>query len=174
VPAFRNGPRNDRPRRAHRVEVPEAVRSAGSPAGVDDATAFEILVAQDDERSPEQWARLIFEGAPIALRWFVLIGWRVVLRLRLGPARTPAYVLGWRIVGTTASAFPSAEAITLQVRSKLITADKIVQVNRSRVTVTTLVRYERRTGRLIWMAVSPIHHLTEPLLLTRAARVGHC
>ncbi len=92
-----------------------------------------------------------------------MIGWKFVLRLRLGPAQAPGQVLGWKVIGT------APEAITLRADSRLITAHKIVQVDRSRVTVTTLVRYERRSGRVIWTAVSPVHHRTEPLLLSRAA-----
>lgn len=40
------------------------------------------------------------------------------------------------------------------------------------VTMTTSVRYERRSGRAIWSALSPVHHVTEPLLLTLAGRRG--
>ncbi len=150
-------------RLVRRVEVPETDRIA---ATADYATAFAVEVGNEDERTPEQWARLIFEGAPTALRWFVTIGWRFVLGLRLGPTRSPEYVLGWRIVGR------AAQAITLRAESKLIVAHKVVLAANARVTVTTSVRYERRSGRLVWTAVSPVHHRTEPLLLSRAAAHG--
>jgi hypothetical protein len=43
-------------------------------------------------RSPAQWARAIFEDAPVAMRWFLLLGWRAGLGLRLGPVHSPAHV----------------------------------------------------------------------------------
>jgi Protein of unknown function (DUF2867) len=95
------------------------------------------------------------------LRWFVLFGWRAVLRLRLEPQGS-ASVLGWIIHRTT------PDAITLEVRSGLITARKVLSVDRHGVILTTIVRYERRLGRIVWLAIAPVHHRIEPLLLTLA------
>ena len=69
------------------AEVPEELTGASSlqdPAYVD---AFDIDLASPAP-SAELWARSVFEGAPAAVRWFIVIGWRVGLGLRLGP-RTP-------------------------------------------------------------------------------------
>jgi hypothetical protein len=79
------------------AEVPEELVQASSlpdPAYVD---AFAIDLASAAP-SAEGRARSVFEGAPVAMRWFMVVGWRLGLGLRLGP-RTPEHVLGWRITG---------------------------------------------------------------------------
>jgi hypothetical protein len=144
--------------RARRVEP---------PAGVADyASSFAVDVPLADARTPEQWARHTLEGAPLALRWFVLLGWRVVLRLRLAPRGAAGSIMGWRVSATT------PDTITLEVGSSLVTARKVLTVEQNRVSMTTLVRYERALGRVLWSVIVPIHHRIEPLLLTLAARSG--
>lgn len=147
---------------AHRVDVADGVRAANTLADPDYASAFQVSTI--DDRSPEQWARRIFEDAPRLLRWFIVVGWKVALGLQLGPRASPDHVLGWKI--TTAT----PDGITLEVRSRLVTAAKVLQVESGRVTATTFVQYERWPGRIIWAVIAPVHHRTEPLLLTLAAR----
>ena len=144
--------------RARRVEP---------PAGVADYTSsFAVDVPHAHANTPEHWARTTLEGAPRALRWFVLLGWRVVLRLRLAPRGAAGSIMGWRISATT------PDTITLEVGSSLVTAHKLLTVEESRVVMTTYVRYERTLGRVLWAVIVPIHHRIEPLLLTLAARSG--
>lgn len=138
------------------------MRVADNLDAPDYVTAFAVGNSER-ERSPEQWARLIFENADRVLRWFVVLGWKTVLGLKLGPRGSAEHVLGWRIHTTLAN------SITLEARSALMTAHKVVQVDDSRVTVATLVRYDRRWARAVWAVVAPVHHRTEPLLLARAA-----
>jgi Protein of unknown function (DUF2867) len=133
-----------------------------SLAGQAYASSFTADLPDAGVQSPEQWARATFEEAPRILHWFVLVGWRAVLRLRLEP-RGSASVLGWIIHRTT------PDAITLEARSSLISARKVLTVDRHAVILTTVVRYERRLGRVLWSAIAPVHHRIEPLLLTLAA-----
>jgi hypothetical protein len=153
--------RNQRAGRARRVERAVDIDAEDSLADRDYASSFAADFPDADAQSPEQWARATLEGAPRILRWFVLFGWRAVLRLRLEP-RGSANILGWRIHRT------KADVITLEVRSSLITARKVLTVDRQRLTLTTIVRYECRLGRIIWSAIAPVHHRVEPLLLTLA------
>ncbi len=104
------------------------------------------------------------EGAPRPLRWFVFVGWKFVLLLRLAPRGTPGTVAGWTVVG---SATPAS--ITLEVSSSLVSARKVVRVEGDRVTLATYVWYERTLGRVLWSALAPVHHRIEPLLITSAA-----
>lgn len=145
---------------AHRVDV---TVESGALANPDYASTFAVTASQSDARSAEQWIRDTFEGAPRAVRSFVVIGWRYLLGLQLGPPRSPAHVLGWKIVAS------SPDSIVLEVRSALVTACKVLRVESSRVVTTTFVRYERRAGRAVWSALAPVHHRTEPYLLGRAA-----
>jgi hypothetical protein len=146
--------------RAHRVEVAETVDSLSRS---DFASAFAVPRQAADRRSAEQWARDVFERAPAAMRSFVLLGWKYGLGFRLGPPSSPTHVLGWKIASS------SPEAISLALQSPLVSAHKLVRVDRTRVVMTTFVRYERAPARMLWMAAVPIHHRTEPYLLGRAA-----
>ena len=63
---------------------------AGYRCDYDDS--FEASVAAANERTPEQWARAVFEDAPRFVRWFLLVGFRYGLnlwarRFALAPAR---------------------------------------------------------------------------------------
>jgi hypothetical protein len=146
--------------RAHRCEVTENPEDLVQS---DYASAFEVTVAEGDGRSAEQWARAVFEDAPIAVRWLVVFGWRFVLGLRLGPRSSPGYISGWKV----REARPGI--VSLELRSWLLTADKVVQVANGSVRISTFVRYKRRLGRGIWTLVAPVHHRTEPYLLGAAA-----
>jgi hypothetical protein len=150
-------------RRARRVD-PTAVPTAADIAGGDYVSAFQVRGIGVDAQSAEEWARSVFEGAPWAARRFLVLGWTMVLRLRLGPRDSPAHVLGWEIGANT------KQTITLRVRSPLVTAHKVLDVRGDQLTVTTFVRYESRRARLIWLAIAPVHHRVEPWLITRAGR----
>ena len=127
----------------------------------DYGSSFAADLPGADNESPEQWARTILEGAPLLLRWFVLFGWKFVLRLRLAPRATDV-VAGWAISTTTSN------AITLEVESGSIAARKVLLVEQNRLTLTTYVWYRRRLGRLLWSTLAPVHHRIEPLLMTLA------
>jgi hypothetical protein len=149
-------------RRARRVKPAEDVDAEDGLASRDYASSFAVDCPGAGARSPEQWARATLEGAPRILRWFLLFGWKNVLRLQLEPERSAGNVMGWTIRTTT------PDALTLDVHSSLLTARKVLKVDHDRLTLTTLVRYERRRGRLIWSTLAPVHHRIEPWLLTLA------
>jgi deazaflavin-dependent oxidoreductase (nitroreductase family) len=125
--------------------------------------AFEVTRRASDNRSPEQWARAMFEGAPMLVRWFLIFGWRVVLGLRLGPRPSAGHVLGWRIAAVDSG------AIHLDAVSPLANAELVVRVTNSTVGFATNISYARRATRLLWAVVRPIHQWIVPYLLKRAA-----
>jgi hypothetical protein len=138
---------------------------AQSFAHPDYASAFEVL-APGTDHTAEQWARAMFEAAPAAVRWLLVVGWKYVLRFRLGPRASPDHVLGWKIVAK------APDSIVLELQSPLMSAQKILRTEQSRTFTMTLVRYERRFARALWLAATPVHHRTEPYLLGRAASHG--
>ena len=150
-------------KRARRIE-PASEIDAEDGRSPDYGTAFAVDVDEADSASAEHWARSVLEGAPRTLRWFVFIGWKFVLRLRLAPRGSAGTVAGWTLTGGTAPG-----AITLEVGSSLVTARKVLTVDAHRVTLATYVWYERTRGRFLWSAIAPVHHRVEPLLLTLAA-----
>ena len=148
-------------RRAHRVAATLETRTTDNPPDYRDA--FEVPTDRTDTRTPEQWARAVFESAPRKSRWFLLLGWRGVLGLRLGPRPSSDHVLGWRIVET------SPEAVRLELRSAVMTAHLILRVASSTAVLTTHVYYTRPLAHPLWAAVGLIHRQMIPSLLGRAA-----
>ncbi|MFC6881572.1 MULTISPECIES: DUF2867 domain-containing protein [Actinomadura] len=128
--------------------------------------AFSVPVRPGDGRSAEAWTRDVFEEAPAPVRAFLLVGWRAVLGLRLGPRPSPDHVLGWAITGREDG------AVRLRLESALMTARLTLRLDGGTARWTTSVSYRRRPGRALWAVVAPIHRLMVPYLLKRAAGRG--
>ncbi|WP_409463737.1 hypothetical protein [Amycolatopsis sp. GA6-003] len=117
-------------------------------------------------RSPEHWARAVWEQAPRPVRVFLRFAWRVGLGLRLGPRDSPTQVLGWTLVSST------GQAAVLEARSWLLTARNVVELRGTRVRWTTFVRFDRRPAAALWSLAVPLHHALMSRLLRRAAQDG--
>jgi hypothetical protein len=144
---------------AYRVAVPEASQPRAEGGY---SVAFEMPIGEHRFLTPEQWARATFEGAPVFVDHFLTFGWRFVLGLRLGPKSSPTHVAGWPIESS------GPDSLTLEARSRRMVARNTVVVRKSTVTVVTHVHFERRSGRVLWAAVAPLHHVMIPYLLTHA------
>jgi hypothetical protein len=125
--------------------------------------SFEAEDANGDNRSPEQWARATFEGAPRAVRWFLVAGFRFGLGLRFGPRSSPEHVLGWAIVER------ETDSLTLQAQSWLLTSRLVFKTDGSRLQQSTHVRYDRSIAAVLWPPVSILHRQIVPRLLRHAA-----
>ncbi|SNQ51925.1 conserved hypothetical protein [Frankia canadensis] len=148
--------------RARRSAVPPT--DGGGSGGDDYSVAFTLAYPDANAHSARDWARAVFEGSPAALRPVLIVGWRLGLRLRLGPLRSPTHVLGWQVTEDEPG------RIVLTAPSPLVEASNAALVEASAVTWVTRVRYRRAAGRLLWKAAAPVHERTLPLLLTRAGR----
>jgi hypothetical protein len=137
--------------------------SAAAPLEHDFACAYEVAVAPDDNRSSEQWARAVWEGAPAPLRWFMLAGWRFVLGLRLGPRHSPHHILGWRIVDR------GPGETVCQLHSGFLTAYNVFRKVDGTLVWSTFVTCKRPVARVIWPPVSLLHRLLVRIALRRAA-----
>jgi hypothetical protein len=152
-----------RPGHARRIKLTEEVRALDTLADPDYWAAWEATVSSGDRRSAEQWARATFEGAPSALRAFIVAGWTVGLGFQLGPRPSPEHVLGWKIASS------SPDLIILEAQFRYGVAHNLWWVDGSRVLAGTVVRYNKKAGRPVWAAVAPVHHRVIPYLLGRAA-----
>lgn len=150
--------------RAQRITTAERLRIDGRDVTPDYSDAFEVSSAPADSRSPEQWARALFEDAPPVLRFLLPVGWRGALGFRLGPRPSPNHVLGWRIAET------EADALRLELLSPLMTGQLILHAGQSTASVTTLVAHRHSAARMLWGAIAPIHRQLMPYLLGRANR----
>lgn len=140
--------------------------SAIDAAGHDFVCAYEIPVPAGDERSSEEWARAVWEGAPAPLRWFMIVGWRFVLRLRLGPRHSQDHILGWRIVDS------DADETVCRLGSRSLEACNVFRRAEGTFVWSTFVSYERPAARVIWPPVSLIHRLLVRVSLRRGAHAG--
>lgn len=133
--------------------------AAGGPLGWQHAAAVTTEVAAE----PEQWARGCFEGAPLAMRLFLTVGWRLLL-LQGNPRSDATHVLGWPLVTT------SEEIAVLHRRSRLgIVATLVLSVEPGRTTFASGVRFENADARLLWSVVAPTHRWAVRTLLGHAA-----
>ncbi len=137
--------------------------STAAPREHDFACAYEIAIARDDNRSSEQWARAVWEGAPAPLRWFMLAGWRLVLGLRLGPRHSPDHILGWRIADR------GPGETVCQLHSGFLDAHNVFGKADGMLVWSTFVTYRRPMARLIWPPAALLHRLLARIALRRAA-----
>jgi hypothetical protein len=157
-----------KPRRVRRVEIPQMMAATFARSTANYAAAFALTTDTAETRTALQWAREVFEGAPVALRWCMTFGWRWALGLKLGPRPSDDHVLGWAV----AEGDLVAGSTELHAESRFLRARNIVIVEASTVTWVTLVHYSHAVARLLWALVRPIHHLTIRSLLARAARAA--
>jgi Protein of unknown function (DUF2867) len=149
---------------ARRIQAPDRTLMLDEIPDADYICAFEFPRSATDRRTAEQWAQAVFEGPPIPVRTFLTAGWRIVLRLRLGPRPAKDHVLGWRIRPG------QPDLLVVEADSHLITAHNVVQVDDTRVIWTTFVGYRNLVGRVAWALAAPFHIAVIPRLLRHAAR----
>jgi hypothetical protein len=147
--------------RVHRVAVVLETQATDNSPNYRDM--FEVPISSADTRTSEQWFRAIFEDAPPPVRWFLLLGWRGVLGLRLRPRPSPDYILGWRI----ASREP--DEVRLELHSAFMKVQLALRLSNSKAVWSTNVYYTRPLARPLWAAVGVIHRRMVPYLLGRAA-----
>lgn len=147
--------------------APSEVISLSGLAENDYSDAFSAsLDAGAVPSAPEEWSRLLLEGPAAPMRWFLRVGWRTALGLKLGPNDSPDHVLGWRIGGR------GPGWVRLEQESRLLRAALVTRVEGGRLTQATFVRYRNRFAPLIWAPVSVLHRRIVPHLLRRATSHG--
>jgi len=108
-------------------------------------------------RSPEQWARAMFEdigGRGAQFIWRVLLG----MRLRAAPDR----VAGWEIADR------GEDWIRIEAKSWFLTGHLVVQADDEHVSLATFVRYDRPFAAFVWRPLSTQHRRLSPGLLREA------
>jgi hypothetical protein len=138
--------------------VPESARVHSSLPDFDYIDRFTL--ATDVDATPEQWARAMFGDVPSIGQRLI---WSGVLHLRLSRGRSPDTVAGWLIGGR------GPDWLRLVAASWFLTANLIVATADGRVSLTTVVRYERRVGHRAWPRLSAFHRRLIPGVLRGAA-----
>ncbi|MFZ0665387.1 MAG: DUF2867 domain-containing protein [Acidimicrobiales bacterium] len=124
---------------------------------------FEAVRRPGDTRTAEEWFRVAFEGASIPLRWFMLVGWRGVLLLRIRSLSDRRNILGWPIMQS------EPDSSQLQLESPLMTSTLGLHLEESKACWTTNVHYNNRLGKALWALAGPIHRKVVPARLKAAA-----
>lgn len=143
------------------VPVPARVVEIAGLDRIDYDEAFTFETGAD--RLPEEWARVILQGAPLRKRLQMIGAW-TALGIRLALPGTAGHVLGWRIRRS------DPEAVVLGVHAAVgLTARIVIRVEPQRVTHSMVVRYDRALGRSVWARMAPGHHRFVRALLKRAS-----
>jgi hypothetical protein len=144
--------------------VPEAIRRLDTLVDPDYTDLFTAAPIHVTAKSPEGWARAIFDGAPAALRLLIPVVHRWLLGLRLGPRSSPAHILGWKISDR------GEDYVTLEVACWFMTPHLLLKTEDNQISVATLICYDRSAARCIWPPVSIVHRHVGIALLRHALR----
>ena len=111
------------------------------------------------------WARAAFEGAPLPMRLFLVVGWKALM-LERGLRSDATLVLGWPVAQTT------PEMAVLQRSSRLgIEATLLFATRPEGATFSSAIVYTNRLGRMVWAVIAPIHRWAVRVVLSHASTV---
>jgi hypothetical protein len=154
-------------RRAHpvrQVAVPAAARALSTLARIDYADAFILDTGPVRDRTAEQWARAILQGAPITVRSKLLAGWSAI-GLKLGRGRCGRSVLGWQVRAST------PEFVLLGAESNIGMPGQLLFKRETQALLfCTFVQHDNPIARAAWAAVVPAHVRTVRDILEQAGR----
>ncbi len=146
-----------------KVAVPPGLAALAGLDRVDYADAF--ATAAPVQRNAEQWARLAVGSAPPILRRFIR-GVHRALGLRLEPARAPDQILGWTVRHSGPDEF------VLGADGGVLGTPRIVVcVDAGSVVFATLIRFDARLGRAVWVGIAPVHRAVARYLVGHATGV---
>jgi Protein of unknown function (DUF2867) len=149
---------------ARQIAVPAAARALSTLSRIDYEDAFLVRAGPGRDRTGEQWAREVLEGAPPRVRDSLLRVWRL-LGLKLGPPRSRRYILGWPVLRST------PDYVLLAARSRVgLPAQLLFKRERQGLLFATFVQQRNPLVRMVWSRVVPAHQRTVSFLLRRAAR----
>lgn len=146
------------------ISVPAAARAATTLARVDYEDAFEAPANRAQERTAEEWARVLLEGAPAATRKALRSGW-TALGLKIGAADDERLVLGWEVRHAT------PDLVLLGAGSRLGLDGEVFLERRPQALVAgTFVRLANPVMRAVWAVIGGGHRQTVRRLLEQGTR----
>jgi hypothetical protein len=146
------------------IVIPPVLQAQSALTRIDYTDAFRVATDHAEERTAEQWARATVEEAPPAMRASLRRGWRL-LGVRLGDARDPRRVLGWRIRHSDADRAVLAADSILGMRAELV-FERVPGA----VLFATILTLRNPLARAVWGRVAPQHRRVVAHLLTQAER----
>lgn len=140
-----------------KIAVPRDARELCTLPHVDFEDAY-LVDVDPPERTTEQWARAIFEEAPLNPRLRLWAAW-VTLGLRLALPTSHRHVLGWEIRHNKPG------AVLLGARSRVgMPAELLVKRHDGALLFDTFVQHSNPVARAAWAAAEPAHARILPAL----------
>jgi hypothetical protein len=139
------------PSTVRQIDVPSTARALCTLSRVDYEDAFLVEIGPVQDRTAEQWARVVLEDAPAIRRSALLRGWSA-LGLRLGPTRSDGFVLGWEVRRST----PDFALLGASSRVGL-PAQLLFKRHQQRLLFATFVQQDNRITRAMWAGVEHVH-----------------
>jgi hypothetical protein len=150
--------------RVRQIAVPSEAKARSTLDRVDYADAFLVETAKAQDRTAEEWARAIFDGAPTSMQRKLRLGWQS-LGLKLGPALGDRFVIGWELRRST------PDVVLLGAGSRIgMPAELLVERRDGELLFTTFVRQDNLLARAVWAATEPLHVPVVQRVLAGAAR----
>lgn len=146
--------------------APEPELEVHAGGAVDWRYAARVEVPPAASTDALTWARASFEGAPRAMRSFLVVGWLLLL-LDGSPRSDASHVLGWLVTHNSPGVAVLRRSTPLGIRATLV-----FTAGDHTATFASAMIYTNRLGRVLWAAVAPVHRWAVRYLLTHAARIA--
>jgi hypothetical protein len=150
--------------RVRQVDVPPSVRALSTLTRIDYADAFFVDIGASAERTAEQWAREILEGAPLAIRTRLLSGWTSI-GLKIGNVPSTRSVLGWQVRQST------PDYVLLGADSRIgMPGELMFKRDGDTLVFATFVHHGNLAARAFWAVIEPAHVRTVRQILDQGSR----
>jgi hypothetical protein len=150
--------------RIQEITFPPSARELTTLSRVDYTDAFRLTVPGGRERTGEEWARVMLEGAPATARRDLRRGW-FALGLRLGSTDDARRVLGWPLRHS------SPDYAVLATDSRLgFEAELLFKRERDGLLFATILKLNNPLIRAIWAGFSSQHRKVVRSLLLKSGR----
>ena len=132
--------------------MPAEARALSTLSRIDYADAFLLNTDAGKDRTAEQWARLILQDAPMAVRTRLLAGWSMIGLKLGGGGEFGRSVLGWELRTN------AADFVLLGADSRIgMPGELLFKRTRSALLFCTFVQQDNYLARAVWAATEPIH-----------------
>jgi hypothetical protein len=144
------------------ASLPPGAMNLSTLARVDYHDAFLADASRHPDRTAAQWARAMLSDAPPATRRSLARGWSA-LGLRLEPARSGPYVLGWTVRRSTPDV-----ALLGAAGKRGLAGELLFRRQADSLLFATFVQLDNGLARAVWAAIEARHRQVVQDLLERA------
>jgi hypothetical protein len=147
-----------------KVAVPADVRARSALPRIDYEDCFAVETESAEERTAEEWARVLLERSPAATRTALRSGW-FSLGLDLGSTGDGGLVLGWPVRRN------DPDCVLLAASSRLgFEAEVFCKRQQHELLAGTLMQLKRPLARRLWAGVAPGHRQVVRRILEQGSR----